>query len=144
MKRSTAIRLVFASLVALPLLPVCAFMLNGAPVVVFFIGAAAFVINVLLLVWLFAVSLPLAGAPPAACRLRFTIGDWLCLTTFLFGILLFLVSGLQCSSAEEASRPNPLPAVELRHFFWEMESGLVFVTVGGLVWIRSALNRQRK
>ena len=144
MTRSTAIRCASATLVALPLLPICAFVLGGPPVVVFAIGAAAFVINVLLLVWLTAVHSKPPASPPAAIRLRFTILDLLCLTTFLFGILIFLVSGLECSSAEEASRPDPLPAAVATHYFWEMESGLVFVTIGGLAWIRLALKRQRE
>jgi hypothetical protein len=141
MRRSTAGRYAFAILVALPFLPVCAFVLNGAPVVVFSIGAACFVIGVLLLVGMFAItSVPKVCSPPEIKPLRFTIGDLICLTTFLAGITIFLVSGFNCEAAERASRPAPLPAVVLTHYFWEMESGLVFVTIGGLIWI---LKRQK-
>ncbi len=141
MKRSTASRCAFAVLIALPLLPVCGFVLNGSPMVVFFIGAIAFMIGVLLLVALPAVSsIPLAGSPAAARRFRFTIRDLLCLTTVLFGMTMFIVSGFRCEAAERSSRPDPLPAVAFRQFVWELESGLVCMTTGGLIWIRSALN----
>jgi hypothetical protein len=136
MERSSVIRCAFAILVALPFLPICAFMLNGAPVVVFSIGAACFVLGVLLLVGLFAIT-----SSPAACSVaeikpfRFTIGDLFCLTTFLAGVTIFLVSGFNCDAAERAAAPAPLPAVVFGHYFWEMESGLVFVIVSGLVWI---------
>jgi len=49
-------------LVALPLLPVCGIVLNGSPVVVFFIGANAFIVGVLLLVWLLAARCRPVGA----------------------------------------------------------------------------------
>jgi type IV secretory pathway TrbD component len=128
-------------LIALPLLPVCGFVLNGSPAAVFCLGAIAFIIGVLLLVWLCAASpLPLAGPLPATERFRFTIRDLLCLTTVLFGMTMFIVSAFECEAAERASRPDPLPAVVFRHFVWELESGLVCVTIGGLIWIRSALN----
>jgi hypothetical protein len=144
MKRSNAIRWALAILVALPLLPVCGFVLNGPPVVVFFMGAAAFVMGVVLLVLLFAtISTPPDGSPPVAKRFRFTIRDLLCLTTVLLGMTMFVVSGLRCSAAEEASRPNPLPAVAYRQYAWEMEAGLVCVTIGGVIWIRSALKPQK-
>ena len=95
MKRSTASRCAFAILIALPLLPVCGFVLNGAPRVVFGIGVTVFFIGVLLLVWLSAASsIPLAGPPPVAKRFRFTIRDLLCLTTVLFGMTMLIVSGL--------------------------------------------------
>jgi len=140
-KRSTASRCAFAILIALPLLPVCGFLLNGSPNVVFCIGATAFIIGVLLLVWLSAASsIPLAGSPPVAKRFRFTIRDLLCLTTVVFGMTMFIVSGFKCEAAERSSRPDPLPAVVFRQFVWELESGLVCITIGGLIWIRSALN----
>jgi hypothetical protein len=139
MKRSTASGCAFAILMALPLLPVCGFVLNSSPVVVFSIGAASFVIGVLLCVWLFAAKcLPVAGSPPVAKRFRFAIRDLLCLTTVLLGTTMFIVSGFKCEAAERASRPGPLPAVTFRQLAWEMESGLVCVTIGGLIWIRSA------
>ncbi|MEK6261616.1 MAG: hypothetical protein AABP62_23705 [Planctomycetota bacterium] len=140
MRRSTANRGAFGILVALPLLPVCGFVLNGPPAMVFFIAAASFILGVMLLVWLLAASsTPLADSPPVAQRFRFTIRDWLCLATIVFGITMFLVSGFQCEAAERASRPNPLPAVVFRQFVWELESGLVCITIGGLIWIRSVL-----
>ena len=38
----------------------------------------------------------------------------------------------------------PLPAVELRHYFWQMEFGLVLVTIGSLNLILSALHRRKQ
>jgi hypothetical protein len=146
MKRSTASRCAFAILIALPLPPVCGFVLNGSPEVVFFIGAASLVIGELLLIALFAASssMPLAGSPPVAKRFRFTIRDLLCLTTVLFGMTMFLVSAFKCEAAERANRPNPLPAVVFRQFVWEQESGLICIAIGGLTWIRSAPKRPRE
>jgi hypothetical protein len=145
MKRATASRCAFAILLALPLLPVCGFVLNGTPEVVFFIGATSFIIGELLLVGLLAASsMPLAGSLPVARRFRFTIRDLLCLTIFVFGMTMFIVSAFKCEAAERASRPNPLPAVAFRQFIWEQEAGLVCITIGGLIWIRSALKRQRE
>lgn len=141
MKPSTASRCAFAILIALLPLPPCGFVLNGSPKVVFGIGATAFFIGVLLLVWLLATgSIPLAGPPPVAKRIRFTIRDLLCLTTVVFGMTMFIVSGFKCEAAERSSLPGSLPAVVFRQFVWELESGLVCTTIGGLIWIRSALN----
>jgi hypothetical protein len=134
--------LLIAILAVLPLLPVCGFVLKGSPEVVFLIGATSFILGVMLLVRIFAVSsMPLAGSPPVAKRFRFTIRDLLCLTTVLFGITMIMVSGFKCEAAERASRPNPLPAVVFRRFVWELEAGLLCVTIGGMSWIRSALKR---
>ena len=141
MKRSTASRGAFAILVALPLLPVCGIVLNGPPAMVFFMGATSFILGVMLLVWLFAASsMPPAGSPPVAKRFRFTIRDLLCLTTILFGMTMFMVSAFRCEAAERASRPGPLPAALYRQFAWELEAGLVCMTIGGLIWIRPALD----
>ena len=138
MQLSTASRGAFAMLVALPLLPLCGIVLNGPPVVVFSIGGTAFVIGVMLLVWLLAArSMPLAGSSPVAKRLRFTIRDLLCLTTVVFGFTIFIVSAFRCEAAERASRPGPLPAAMYRQFAWELEAGLVCMTIGSLIWIRS-------
>jgi hypothetical protein len=145
MQLSTASRCAFAILLPLPLPPVCGFVLNGSPEMVFYMGATSFVIGVVLLVLLFAaVSKPPAGSPPVAKRFRFSIGDLLCLTTVLFGMTMFMVSAFKCAAAEEASRPDPLPAVVFRQFVWEQESGLVCMTIGGMIWIRSALKRPQK
>ena len=145
MKRSTAGRGAFAVLVGLPLLPLCGIVLHAAPVVVFSIAGTAFVIGVLLLVWLLAASsMPPAGSPPVAKRFRFTIRDLLCLTTVLFGLTVFMISGFRCEAAERASRPGPLPAALYRQFAWELEAGLVCMTIGGLIWIRSALDAASK
>jgi hypothetical protein len=144
MTRSTASRCAFAILIALPLLPVCGFMLDGSPEVVFYIGATSFIIGELLLVWLLAASsMPPAGSPPVAKRFRFTIRDLLCLTIFVFGMTMFIVSAFKCEAAERASRPDPLPAVAFRQFVWEQESGLVCISIAGLIWIRSALKRPK-
>jgi hypothetical protein len=143
MKRLTASRCAFAMLLALPLLPLGGFVLNGPPEMVFFMGAAAFIVGVLLLVSLLAAaSMPPAGSPPVVKRLHFTIRDLLCLTIFVFGMTMFIISGFKCEAAERASRPGPLPVVALRHFVWEMECGLVCVTIAGLVWMRSALPKK--
>lgn len=126
-------------LVALPLLPVGGIVLHAAPVVVFSIGGTAFVALVLLLVWLLASSsMPPAGSPPVGSRFRFTIRDLLCLTTVVFGMTVFILSGFRCEAAERASRPGPLPAASYRQFAWELEAGLVCVTIGGLIWILPA------
>ena len=144
MKRSTASRCAFATLLALPLLPLGGFVLNGPPAVVFFMGAAAFIVGVLLLVLLLAAaSMPPAGSTPVVKRFHFTIGDLLCLTVFVFDMTMFMVSGFKCEAAERASRPGPLPIVAFRHFVWEMECGLVCITIGGLIWMRSALKPQK-
>jgi hypothetical protein len=131
----------FAILVVLPLLPVCGIVLDGPPAMVFFMGAMSFICDVGLLVSLFAISsIPPAGSPPLAKRFRFGIRDLLCLTTVLFGITMFMVSAFRCEAEERASRPGPLPAVLYRQFAWELEAGLVCVTIGGLIWIRPALD----
>jgi hypothetical protein len=148
MKLFTAIRCAFAVLTALPLLPVCGYVFNGSPQVVFFMGATAFFIGVLLLAWLSAAgSMPLAPSPPAARRFRFTIRDLLCLTTVLFGMTVFIISAFRCEAAERSSRPNPLPAVAFRQFVWELEAGLLCMAIGGLIWMRptriAAANDQR-
>lgn len=141
MKSSTANRCAFAILMVLPLLPVCGFVFNGSPQVVFFIGTTVFIIGVLLIVWLVAFGItPLAGSPPVGKRFHFTIRDLLCLTTVLFGMTMFMVSGFRCEAAEKLSRPAPLPAAVFRQFVWELEAGLVCTTIGGLVLIRSALH----
>jgi len=140
-----ATRYAFAILLALPILPFCGYLLNAPPATVFFIGATVFIIDVVLLVSLLAISsIPPAGSPPAVKPLRFTIRDLLCLTLFLFGITVFIISAFRCAAAEEASRPNPLPAAVFRHFVWEQESGLVSMTVGALIWLRSALYRPKE
>ena len=145
MKRSTTSRFAFAFVGAMPLLPVCGFVLNVSPAVVFSIGATVFFIDVLLLVWLLAaISAPVTGSSPAAKRFRFTIRDLLCLTVFSFGMTIFIVSAFKCEAAERLSRPGPLPAAVFRQFVWEQASGLVCVTIGGLIWIRSALNRPKE
>jgi len=147
MKRSTAGRGAFATLVALPLLPVCGIVLHGPPAMVFFMGAMSFICGVGLLVSLFAISsIPPAGSPPVAKRFHFGIRDLLCLTAVLFGITIMMVSGFRCEAAEKASRPGPLPAAAYRQFAWELEAGLVCATIGGLIWIRPTLdaaNRDR-
>ena len=142
---STASRCAFAILIVLPLLPVCGFVLDGSPEVVFYIGATSFIIGVLLLVWLLAASSkPLAGSPSLAKLFRFTIRDLLCLTFFVFGMTMFIVSAFKCEAAERASRPGPLPAALFRQFVWEQEAGLVCISIAGLIWIRSALKRPQK
>ncbi len=141
MNLSTAGRCVLAMFIALPLLPVCGFVLSGSPKAVFFIGATAFIVGVLLLAGLSAASsLPVAGSPPAARRFRFSIRDLLCLTTVLFGMTMFIVAGFKCEAAERSSRPDPLPPVVFRQFVWELESGLICITIGGFIWIRPALS----
>jgi hypothetical protein len=141
MKRSTASRGAFAILAALPLLPVCGIMVNAPPAMVFFMGAAAFICGVLVLVWLFAASsMPPAGSPPVARRFRFGIRDLLCLTTVVFGFTVFMISAFRCEAAERASRPGPLPAALYRQFAWELEAGLVCMTIGSLIWIRPVLD----
>jgi hypothetical protein len=141
MKRSTAGRLAYATLIALPLLPAIALALNASPMAMFFTAAMAFIVGVLLLIRLFAASsAQFAGSPPVVEPFRFTIRDLLCLTTVLFGVLMFMMAGFRCEAAEIASRPDPLPAIEFRQFVWELESGLACVTVGGVIWIRSALS----
>jgi hypothetical protein len=138
-------RYAFAILLALPILPFCGYLLNAPPATVFFIGATVFIIDVVLLVSLLAIrSAPPPGSPPVVKPFRFTIRDLLCLTLFLFGITVFIISAFRCAAAEEASRPNPLPAAMFRHFVWEQESGLLCMTVAGLIWIRSALKRARE
>jgi hypothetical protein len=137
MKRSTASRGAFAILVGLPLLPICGIVVNGPPAMVFFMGATAFILGALLLVWMLAArSMRPAGSPPK--RFRFTIRDLLCLTTVLFGMTVFMVSGFKCEAAERASRPGPLPGVLYRQFACELEAGLVCMTIGCLIWIRPA------
>jgi hypothetical protein len=144
MKRLTASRGAFAILVALPVLPVCGIVLHCPPAMVFFMGAASFICGVLLLVWLLAAgSMPLAGSPPVGRRFRFGIRDLLCLTTVVFGFTMFLISAFRCEAAERASRPGPLPAALYRQFAWELEAGLVCMTIGGLIWIRPALDGGR-
>jgi hypothetical protein len=141
MKRSTASRGAFAILIALPLLPACGIVLHVPPALVFFLGAISFMCGVGLLVSLFAISsIPPVGSPPVAKRFHFGIRDLLCLTTVLFGITMFMVSGFRCEAAERASRPGPLPAALYRQFAWELEAGLVCLTIGGLIWIRPALD----
>ena len=126
-------------LVALPLLPVCGILLNGPPAVVFFMGATAFICGVMLFTWLCAISfMPRDGLPPVAKRFQFGIRDLLCLTAVLFGMTVFIVSGFRCEAAERASRPGPLPAGLYRQFAWELEAGLVCMTIGALIWIRPA------
>jgi hypothetical protein len=145
MKRSTAMRWAFAIFIALPLLPLCGFALNGPPVMVFFTGAISFILGVMLPVLLVAVSnMPPAGSPPVARRFHFTIRDLLCLTIFVFGTTMFIFSAFKCEAAERASRPNPLPVVAFRRFVWEQEAGLVCIAIGGLIWIRSALKRTKQ
>jgi hypothetical protein len=143
MKTSTARRCAFAILATAPLLPLCGFVLNGSPEVVYlYWGGTAFLIGVMLPIWLFAASTtPLAGSPPVTKRFRFTIRDLLCFTTVLFGMTMYFVSAFKCEAAERASRPGPLPAVVFRQFVWELECGLVCITIGGLIWIRSAPKR---
>jgi hypothetical protein len=133
--RLTTIRCAFATLVALPLLPLVAYLLANPPQVVFFAGAAAFVVGVMMLTWLWAARSKSLASPPAA-RLRFTIRDLLCLTTVLFGMLVFIISGFKCEAAERSSRPAPLPDAVFRQFVWELEAGLLCMAIGGLVWIR--------
>jgi hypothetical protein len=134
MKRSTVSHGALAVLVLLPLLPVCGFVLNAAPEVVFFIGAIAFLFALLLLIFT-AGAMALADPPPVAKRFHFTIRHLLYLTAVLFGMTMFILSGFKCEAAERASRPNPLPAVAYRQFVWEMEAGLICFTIGGLLWI---------
>ena len=137
-------RYAFAILLALPILPFCGYLLNAPPATVFFIGATVFIIDVVLLASLLALrSLPPAGSPPVVKPFRFTIRDLLCLTLFLFGITVFVISAFRCEAAERASQPNPLSAAIFRHFVWEQESGLVCMTIGGLIWIRAALKRAK-
>jgi hypothetical protein len=137
-----ASRWAFAVFFGLPLLPLCGFVLNGSPEVVFFLGAASFLIGVLLAVVLAAcLSVPKADSPPVAPRFHFTIRDLLCLTIFVLGMTVFMAAGFRCEAAERASRPDPLPTVAFRQFVWQMESGLVCLTLAGSLWIRSALNR---
>jgi chromate transport protein ChrA len=135
MNRPIAICGVFALLLALPL---CAYLIDSSPQVVFFSGAAAFVVGVLALTWFKAGrSASRSPSPPAARRFHFTIRDLLCLTTVLFGMTVFIISGFRCEAAERSSRPEPLPAATFRQFVWELEAGLACMAVGGLVWIRS-------
>jgi hypothetical protein len=139
MKRSFLSRSAFAILVALPLLPVGGIVLNAPPVVVFSLGATAFFIGVLLIVALLgARTMPPADSPPAVMRFRFTIRDLLCLTTVVFGMTVFVIAGFRCEAAERASRPGSLPAAAYRQFAWELEAGLVCLTIGGLIWIPPA------
>jgi hypothetical protein len=141
MKRSIASRGAFAILAALPLLPVCGIVVNAPPGVVFFMGAAAFICGVLLIVWLFAASsVPPVGSPPVARRFHFGIRDLLCLTTVVFGFTVFMISAFRCEAAERASRPGPLPAALYRQFAWELEAGLVCMAIGSLIWIRPVLD----
>jgi hypothetical protein len=145
MNSSTLSRYAFGMFVALPLLPLCGFVLHAAPEVVFYMGAASFFLGVLLLVWLLAArSLPPAGSAPVARPFRFTIRGLLCLTTVLFGMLVFMVSGFKCEAAERASRPGPLPAGAFRQFVWEMETGLVSMALGSLVWLRPPSGSSRQ
>jgi hypothetical protein len=138
MKRSTASRGAFAVLVGLPLLPLGGIVANAPPAAVFFTGAISFICGEMLLVGLLAArSMPTAGSPPEARRFRFTIRDLLCLTAVLFGMTVFMVSGFRCEAAERASRPGPLPAALYRQFAWELEAGLVCMTIGSLIWMRS-------
>jgi hypothetical protein len=145
MKRSTASRCAFAILVAAMLLPVCGYLLNGSPEMVFYMGATAFMIGIVGPPFLLAAHFkPLEGSPPVVKRFRFTIRDLLCLTTVLFGMTMFFVSSFKCEAAERASRPNPVPTVVFRQFVWELEAGLVCMTIGGLIWIHSALKRSKE
>ena len=138
-------RWAFAILIPLPLLPVCGYVLHAPPELVFYIGAIVFLVDVMLPIWLVAaVSMPPASSPPVAKRVRFTIRDLLCLTTVLFGFTMFMASAFKCEAAERASRPNPLSDGAVRHFVWEQVSGLVCITIGGLIWIRSALKRPKQ
>jgi hypothetical protein len=74
MNRSIAMRWAFPILIAMPLLPLCGFVLNGPPEMIFFTAAMAFVLGVMLLVSLVAaVSMPPAGSPLVAKRFRFAI-----------------------------------------------------------------------
>ena len=139
MKRSTAMCWAFAIFGAVLILPVCGFVLNCQPEIVFYFGVTAFTISVMGPIWLrTARSMPPAGSPPVAKRLYFTIRDLLCLTTVLFGITMFTVSAFRCEAAERASRPGPVSAVVFRRFVWELECGLACITIGGLIWFRSA------
>jgi hypothetical protein len=52
---------------------------------------------------------------------------------------MFMVAGFKCEAAKIASRPESLPAIEFRQFVWPLETGLACVTIGGVIWIRSAL-----
>lgn len=132
--------LLIAILAMLPLLPLCGIVLNSPPVIVFSLGAAAFMGDVMLLVWLLAArSMPLATSSPIPKRFRFTIRDLACLTAVFFGFTVFIVSAFRCEAAERESRPGPLPAAAYRRFAWELEAGLVCMTVSGLIWVRSAL-----
>jgi len=141
MKRSTASRGAVAILVALPLLPIFGIVLNAPPAIVFFMGAASFICGVLLLVGLFTLShMPPAGSPPVARRFRFGIRDLLFLTTVVFGFTMFMISAFRCEAAERASRPGPLPGALYRQFAWELEAGLVCMTIGSLIWIRPMLD----
>src|SRR5262245_48076343 len=125
MNRSTAMRWAFAILIALPVLPVCGFVLNAPPEIVFYIGATVFLVDVMLPIWLVAaVSAPSGSSPSVAKRIRFTIRDLLCVTTVLFGFTMFIISAFKCEAAERASRPLPVPAVVFRQFVWEQVSGL--------------------
>jgi hypothetical protein len=145
MKPSTPSRWAVGILLALPLLPLCGFLLNASPERVFFIGTAVFIIDVLVPVWLLAAgNTPPPGSPAVVKPIRFTIRDLLCLTMFLFGITVFIFSAFKCAAAEEASRPHPLPTAAFRHFVWEQVSGLLCLTLAGLIWTRSALKRLTK
>jgi hypothetical protein len=137
MVRVLAVRLAGAILLALPLLPICGFALNGSPRVVFFIGAFALFVAVQLLLMLSAIrSAPLPGAPPKP--VRFTIRGLLCLTTVVCGATVFMASGFRCEAAERAMLPAPLPAATFRQFFWQLEAGLICVVIGGLIWTSSS------
>jgi hypothetical protein len=145
MRTFAASRSAFAILLGLPLLPLCGFVLNGSPAAVFFLGAASFFTGVLLAVLISALlSAPPAGKLPAAPRFHFTIRDLLCLTIFVLGMTVFMAASFRCEAAERASRPNPLPALAFRQFVWEMESGLICLTLAGSLWIRSALKRPKQ
>jgi hypothetical protein len=145
MNPSTASRWAFAILIALPVLLVCGFVLNAPPEIVFYIGVIVSLVDLMLPIWLVAVStMPPSGSLPITKRFRFTIRDLLSLTTFLFGFTVFMISAFKCAAAEESSRPNPLPAIAFRQFVWDQEAGLICMAISDLIWVRSALERPNK
>jgi hypothetical protein len=161
LNRSTARRRAIATLIGLPLIPLCGFAMGAPPDMVFGLGAIAFFFSALGLVGLVAAvsivpvrprslggSHPLGGSPPFAVsqpvmRFHFTIRHLVCLMIFVFGMTIFIVSAFRCEAAERAIRPKRLPTSAMRQFVWEQESGLVCVTLAGLIWIGSALKLER-
>jgi hypothetical protein len=132
------LRTLLIPFLTMPLMPLCGIVLNSPPVIVFSLGAAAFIGGVILLVGLLAAhSIPVAESSPGRQRFRFTIRDLACLTTVFFGFTIFIVSAFRCEAAERESRPGLLPSAEYRQFAWELEAGLVSMTIGSLIWIRS-------